>query len=329
MSKANFLDYACKVKNGVFQMKTIFGAENIKFANKTTAVGLGNFDGLHVGHMALVNTLINEARINGLESMIYTFTKHPENILRKKLFTPLLTTVGKKIQLLSETALNYIFFDEFDEEFSRMRPENFVREILLDKLGAKLLVAGFDYRFGYMGQGDVNQLREFGKKYDFKVIMIPPVKIDNEIVSSTLIRRLVAKGDMESVFKYLGRHYSITGEVLDGKRIGRRIGFPTANLQPEDYLIMPHSGVYITKTLYDGVFYNSLTNIGLNPTFGDVERISAETHILNFDRDIYRSSIEVFFLAKLRNEKKFKNAGELADQIRHDIQSAREYFSVQ
>ncbi|MEN6316905.1 MAG: bifunctional riboflavin kinase/FAD synthetase [Clostridiaceae bacterium] len=310
-------------------MKTVFGAENIKFANKTTAVGLGNFDGLHVGHMALVNTLISEARINKLESMIYTFTKHPENILRKKLFTPLLTTVGKKIQLLSETALNYIFFDEFDEEYSRMKPECFVREILLGKLGARLVVAGFDYRFGYMGQGDVNMLREFGKKYDFKVIMIPPVKIDNEIVSSTLIRKLVAKGDMESVFKYLGRHYSVTGEVLDGKRIGRRIGFPTANLQPEDYLIMPRSGVYITKTLYDGEFYSSLTNIGLNPTFGDVERISAETHILNFDRDIYRSSIEVFFLAKLRNEKKFKNAEELAGQIRHDIQSAKDYFSVQ
>jgi len=310
-------------------MKTAFGAENIKFANKTTAVGLGNFDGLHVGHMALVNTLISEARINKLESMIYTFTKHPENILRKKLFTPLLTTVGKKIQLLSETALNYIFFDEFDEEYSRMKPECFVREILLGKLGARLVVAGFDYRFGYMGQGDVNMLREFGKKYDFKVIMIPPVKIDNEIVSSTLIRKLVAKGDMESVFKYLGRHYSITGEVLDGKRIGRRIGFPTANLQPEDYLIMPRSGVYITKTLYDDEFYSSLTNIGLNPTFGDVERISAETHILNFDRDIYRSSIEVFFLAKLRNEKKFKNAEELAGQIRHDIKSAKDYFSVQ
>jgi len=315
--------------NGVLQMKTIFGAENVKFAIKSTAVGLGNFDGLHVGHMALVNTLISEARINGLESMIYTFTKHPENILRKKLFTPLLTTVGKKIQLLSETALNYIFFDEFDESFSRKKPEYFVKEVLLDKLGAKLVVAGFDYRFGYMGQGDVTLLKELGKKHNFKVIIISPVKIDNEIISSTLIRKNVAKGDMENVFKLLGRHYSITGEVLDGKRIGRRIGFPTANLQPEDYLIMPHSGVYITKTLYDGEFYNSLTNIGLNPTFGDVERISAETHILNFDRDIYRSSIEVFFLAKLRNEKKFKNAQELASQIQHDVQSAKEYFAMQ
>lgn len=314
---------------GSAQMRTIFGAESGKFAKRSTAVGLGNFDGLHVGHMALVNTLINEARLNGLESMIYTFTKHPENILRKKLFTPLLTTVGKKIQLLSETGLQYIFFEEFDENYSRMKPECFVSEVLLEKLGARLVVAGFDYRFGYMGQGDVNLLKELGKKYNFKVIIISPVKIDNEIISSTLIRRHVAKGDMESVFKLLGRHYSITGEVLDGKRIGRRIGFPTANMQPEDYLIMPHTGVYITKTLYDGEFYNSLTNIGLNPTFGGMERISAETHILSFDRDIYRSSIEVFFLTKLRNEKKFKSGEELADQIQHDVQATKAYFDLQ
>lgn len=309
-------------------MKAIYGADNIKFAKRSTAVGLGNFDGLHVGHMALVNTLISEARLNGLETIIYTFTKHPENILRKKLFTPLLTAVGKKIQLLSETALNYTYFDEFDENFSRMKPECFVKEVLLDKLGAKLLVAGFDYRFGYMGQGDVALLKELAKKYNFKLVIIPPIKIDNEIVSSTLIRGLVLKGDMENVFKLLGRHYSITGEVLDGRRVGRRIGFPTANLQPEEYLIMPHNGVYITKTLYNGDFYSSLTNIGLNPTFGDMARISAETHILDFERDIYKSSIEVFFMKKLRNEKKFKNGEELAEQIKRDIQAAKEYFDL-
>jgi riboflavin kinase/FMN adenylyltransferase len=313
---------------GAVQMKALYGADNVKFAKKSTAVGLGNFDGLHVGHMALVNTLVSEARLNGLETMIYTFTKHPENILRKKLFTPLLTTVSKKIQLLSETALNYTYFDEFDENFSRMKPECFVKEVLLDKLGAKLLVAGFDYRFGYMGQGNVEMLKELGKKYNFKLVVIPPIKIDNEIVSSTLIRDLVSKGDMENVFRLLGRHYSITGEVLDGRRVGRRIGFPTANLQPEEYLIMPHRGVYITKTLYNGDCYSSLTNIGLNPTFGDVARVTAETHILNFDRDIYKSSIEVFFMAKLRNEKKFKNGEELAEQIKRDIRTAKEYFEL-
>jgi len=309
-------------------MEVIIGADKRKFAHKSTAVGLGNFDGLHVGHMVLVNTLINEARLNKLKSVIYTFTKHPENILRKKLFTPLLTTVGKKIQILSETALNYLIFDEFDETFSRMKPENFVKEVLLDRLGAGLVVAGFDYRFGYMGQGDIKLLKEFGKKYNFKVVVIPPIKIDNEKASSTIIRKFVAQGDMENVFRFLGRPYSITGEVLDGKRVGRKIGFPTANLVPEDYLIMPRNGVYITKTLYNGELYNSLTNVGRNPTFGSGGKTSVETHILDFDQDIYKSSIEVFFLKKLRDEKKFKNADELAEQISKDINAARQYFGL-
>ncbi len=309
-------------------MKTVFGNESIKFKSRTTAVGLGNFDGLHVGHMALVNTLISEARIHCLESVIYTFTKHPENIIRKKLFTPLLTTVGKRIELLGETQLNYLYFDEFDEEFSRMKPEDFISDILLERLGAGIVTAGFNYRFGYMGQGDAQLLKEYGKKYNFRVIIIPPVKIDNEIVSSSAIRTYVAKGDMERVFRLMGRHYSITGEVKDGKKLGRRIGFPTANLQPEDYLILPHNGVYITKTLYNGNFYSSLTSVGHNPTFGNTPAVNVETHILGFEDDIYRSRIEVFFLKKLRDEKKFKSAGELSEQIGRDIRDAREYFST-
>lgn len=309
-------------------MDILYGINsNIKF-EKPTGVGLGNFDGLHVGHMALVNTLINESRLNGLDSMIYTFTKHPENILRRKLFTPLLTTVNKKIQLLSETALKYLYFDEFDENFSRMKPENFVKDILIKKLGAKLAVAGFDYRFGYKGMGDVNLLKDMGKALNFSVIVIPPIKIDNEIVSSTKIRESVSKGDMERVFRLLGRHYSITGEVANGKKVGSKLGFPTANLHPEDYMILPHNGVYITRTLMDGEFFPSLTNVGLNPTFGEVSRISVETHILNFDRDIYNKSIEVFFISKIRAEKKFRSGEELMVQIRRDIEAAKEFFYI-
>lgn len=302
--------------------------ENEYLAKSSTAVGLGNFDGLHVGHMALINTLINEARIHGLRSVIYTFTKHPENIFRKKLFTALLTTPGKRIQILSETALDAVFFDEFDEEYSRMKPEDFVKKVLLDKLRARLVIAGFNYRFGYMGEGDVGLLRTMGKKYNFRVIIIPPVKVDNEIVSSTAIREYVKKGEMENVFRLLGRHYSITGEVMDGKRRGRRIGFPTANLHPEEYLILPKEGIYITKTLYNGEFYSSLTSIGRNPTFEDSANVSVETHILNFNRNIYSSSIEVFLLSLLRDEIKFRNAQELSEQIRQDVSAASEYFGL-
>lgn len=309
-------------------MNVLYGINNNIKIERPTGVGLGNFDGLHVGHMALVNTLINESRMNGLDSMIYTFTKHPENILRRKLFTPLLTTVNKKIQLLGDTSLAYLYFDEFDENYSRMKPESFVKDILLKRLGAKLAVAGFDYRFGYKGEGDADLLKEMGRAFNFRVIIIPPIKIDNEIVSSTKIRECVAGGDMEKVFGLLGRHYSITGQVANGRKQGSKLGFPTANLHPEDYLILPHNGVYITRTLLDGQFYPGVTNVGLNPTFGNVGKTSVETHIFHFDRDIYDKNIEVFFLSKIRDEKKFKTGEELADQVRRDIRTAKEFFYI-
>lgn len=303
-------------------------SKDIARLKKPSGVGLGNFDGLHIGHMALIQTLIKECRLNELDSVVYTFTKHPENILRKKLFTPLLTNVNKKIELLNETSLRYICFEEFNEEFSRMKPESFVKNVLVDRLNVKLAVAGFDYRFGYKGEGNIDLLKELGKVYNFKVIIIPPIKIDDKIVSSTLIRQNVAKGDMDEVFQLLGRHYSITGNVEQGRCIGNTIGFPTANIIPEKYLILPHDGVYVTKTLLNDTLYSSVTNIGKNPTFEDQDWVSVETHLLDFDKNIYGEKIEVFFIAKIRGEKKFKSKEELLDQINKDVIYARSVLNL-
>lgn len=308
-------------------MEIIYGKKEEKLI-RSSGVGLGNFDGLHIGHMALINTLIKESKLNGLDSIVYTFMKHPENILRKKLFTPLLTNVGKKIELLGETPLKYLYVDEFDENFSRLKPEAFVKDVLVDRLRIKLAVAGFNYRFGYKGQGDTELLKELGKKYGFKVIVISPIKLDDYVVSSTLIRQYVSRGDMEMVFKLLGRHYSINGEVHSGRRIGNTMGFPTANITPENYLILPNNGVYITKTLLDNTLYSSITNIGRNPTFEGLEKVSIETHILDFDKDIYGKKIEVFFISKVRGEKKFENKDALVKQIERDIIKAREFLSI-
>jgi riboflavin kinase/FMN adenylyltransferase len=308
-------------------MEVIYGKNGMVKLNKFSGIGLGNFDGLHIGHIALINTLISECRLNNLNSMVYTFTKHPENILRKKLFTPLITTLTKKIELLEETSLKYIYFDEFDEHFSRMAPKDFVKSILAEKLKIKLAVAGFDYRFGYKGSGDVDLLKDMGEKLNFKVIVIPPIKVDNEVISSTLIRHNIIKGNMNKVFKLLGRHFSITGEVSNGRRIGNTLGFPTANIIPEEYLVLPHDGVYVTKTLLNGRMYNSVTNIGKNPTFKDMDKLTVETHILDFAGDIYGKKIEVFFISKLRKEKKFESKEELIDQIKKDIIEAKMFFS--
>ncbi|HEX2925946.1 MAG TPA: bifunctional riboflavin kinase/FAD synthetase, partial [Ruminiclostridium sp.] len=242
-----------------------------------TGVGLGNFDGLHIGHMALINTLIRESRLNGLSSVVYTFTKHTENILRKKLITPLLLTEPKKIELLSETTLDNLYLDEFNEAFSRMSPEEFVVKILKGKLNTKLAVAGYDYRFGYKGEGNISLLTEFGKKYGFKVVVIPPITCDNEIISSTRIRECIINGHLETAYKLLGRNYSIIAQVVNGRRVGNTIGFPTANIHPEKFLVLPQNGVYITKTLLNGRLYNSMTNVGFNPTFEDVRQKTVET----------------------------------------------------
>jgi riboflavin kinase/FMN adenylyltransferase len=309
-------------------MKLINTENGIVQMERPTGVGLGNFDGLHIGHMALVNTLINESRLNGLESVIYTFTRHPENIMRKKLCTPLITTFEKKEELLSQTPLDCLYFDRFTEEFSRLDPRSFVKEILVDRLKVKLVVAGFNYRFGYKGQGDTDYLKELGKEFGFRVVVIPPIKAENTVVSSTSIRHYLEMGYMEKVFKMLGRHFSISGKVVSGKQIGRTIGFPTANILPESYLVLPLKGVYITKTLLDGKFYPSMTNIGYNPTFEALLRPTVETYLLDFDEDIYNRKIEVFFLERLRDETKFSSKEELIDQMNKDRLKVREFYGL-
>lgn len=310
-------------------MKVIHSSEIKNSFDYNTGVGLGNFDGLHIGHMALINTLIRESRLNGLASIVYTFTKHPENILRKKLITPLLLTEKKKIDLLSEICLDYLYFDQFNEEFSRLSPEEFVKDILINRLHIKLAVVGYDYKFGYKGQGDIQLLKELGKKYCFRVIVIPAIKCDNEIISSTKIRQSIINGQLETSYKLLGRNYSITAEVVSGRRIGNTIGFPTANIHPERFLVLPANGVYITKTLLDGKLYNSMTNVGFNPTFEDIKEKNVETHIIDFNQDIYGKKIEVFFLKKIRDEIKFDNVDCLKNQISIDMLEAKEYFGIE
>ncbi len=309
-------------------MQVIHSTDSSNGFSAKTGVGLGNFDGLHIGHMALINTLIRESQLNNLNSIVYTFTKHPENILRKKLITPLLLTEQKKIDLLGEISLDYLYFDEFNEDFSRLSPEDFVKKILLDKLNIKLAVAGYDYRFGYMGQGDIPFLKELGQKYGFKVVVIPAIKCDDEVISSTRIRNCIINGELETAYKLLGRNYSITAEVVSGRRIGNTIGFPTANIHPERFLVLPENGVYITKTLLDGKLYNSMTNVGYNPTFEDVKQKTVETHIIDFNQDIYGKKIEVFFLKKIRNEKKFESVELLKEQISKDMGTARRYLEI-
>lgn len=304
-------------------MRVVFEPKNSGFTvTRGAGIGLGNFDGLHIGHAKLIDTLVKECADRGLTSIIYTFMKHPENILRKTLFTPQITTAKKKIELLNHFNIDYLYMAEFDEKFSRVMPEDFVKKVLVDSFGIKLAVVGYDYRFGFEGSGDVALLEHLGEKYGFSVIIVPPVHYGSEVVSSTLIRKLLARGDVEKAFLMLGRPYSMQGLVVRGRSMGAKLGFPTANLLPEKYLVVPRSGVYMTQTEVDGNVYKSLTNIGKNPTF-KLKRVSVETHILDFENDIYDEAVEVFFIKRIRGEKKFDGVENLSRQIQEDISYVR------
>ena len=295
---------------------------------KHTGVGLGNFDGLHIGHMALINTLISECKLHDLHSLVYTFTKHPGTMLRKTLINQLITTNEQKTKLLELTALDTLYYKEFDEAFSRLTPAEFVKEVLVDTLKIRLAVVGFNYRFGYMGKGDVEYLKKSGEKYGFKVIVVPPVKVKTEIVSSTLIREYIKKGKMERVFQLLGRHFSLYGTVIAGRRVGRTLGFPTANIMAHPKMVVPANGVYITKTKYGDKWINSITNVGIAPTLREGSAFSIETHMLDYDEDIYGKDIEVCFIHKLRDEKKYESIEALKKQVADDIKKTKSYWAV-
>lgn len=292
-------------------------------------IGLGNFDGLHLGHMALISKLQEECLERKIPSLMYTFRSHPDNVLNKiskEPVTPQIITLEKKLKLLENTKLDYIYLEDFDLNYSKLSPCDFVEEILVKKFNIKLAVVGFNYTFGYKGQGNLELLMEYGEKYNFDVVSIPPIKIGNEVVSSTLLRKYVKKGALDKVRLYTGRDYSIYGTVEVGRQIGTSLGFPTANIIPERYLVLPKQGVYITRTLLDGETYDSITNIGRNPTFGENSNVSVETHIFGREGNMYGKRIEVFFLEMLREELKFPDKDELSAQIRTDIHTAKEFF---
>ncbi len=310
-------------------MKIILGNKNEKLNEKQTIVGLGNFDGIHIGHATIINTIINYSKITGLKSLVYTFERHPESVIRRGIMKPIITTNKQKIEILAKTELDILYLDDFTDEFSTMDAATFVKKVVVDKLRAKHVVVGYNYRFGYKGKGTVDELRSLGEEYGFGITIIPPIKSGRMVVSSSLIRQKIAEGDIDSAYNLLGRHFSITGFVQPGKRIGHQLGVPTANIHPKPYLILPPNGVYYTKTLLHDKLYSSITNMGVNPTVNyknpdPTERIM-ETHILNFDQNIYNEYIEVFFIKKIRDEKKFANTDELAVQLAMDIEQVEKY----
>jgi len=288
---------------------------------------IGNFDGVHKGHLALFDKVMERARaING-QSVVMTFDPHPMKVMNPGNGPLLITPIEQKLELISNAGIDVIICLAFTLEFASMSAEDFVQDILADRLGVREIVVGYDYTFGHKRQGDVTLLREMGDKLGFRVHLTDPIHLDDAVVSSTSIRKLVQQGNLADAKKFLGRDYQICGTVVKGKdRGGKLLGFPTANLKPVDELI-PKRGVYAVTVRVDDKIYCGVANIGYNPTFGD-GALSVETHVLDFSENIVGKTIKVKFIQRLRNEKTFSDVKELSDRITQDIEQARKLMQT-
>ena len=291
------------------------------------AVALGNFDGVHIGHRELISKAVKTAKRHGLKSAVFTFSNHPKAMIPgSKEFKNIIYS-DEKEALIKELGVDYLFNIEFTESIMNMPPADFVEELLVKKFMAKEVFCGFNYRFGHKAAGNVTLLKEEGKKHDFRVNVMKPVTVDGEVVSSTLIRSLIRSGDVDECSKYLGRNYDIGGEVVVGNRLGKSLGFPTSNIMIDENMVTPPNGVYITYCIYNGVKYPSVTNVGVKPTVG-IYKKNMETHIFNFNKELYGKYIKIEFLKMTRDEVKFDSIQELSAQIARDCQEAKSYHGM-
>ncbi len=292
---------------------------------RNPALTIGNFDGVHEGHQVLFRKVCELAdRLQG-QSAVMTFDPHPIRVMQPGNGPPLITPTEQKLELIARAGIDVAICLPFTPEFAAITAEDFVRRILVERIGVREIVVGYDYSFGAGRRGDIPLLKAMGRSLGFGVHVVDPITIDGVLVSSTSIRNLVRNGDLGRARVLLGRDYQIRGTVVRGAGRGASLlGFPTANLVPVDELV-PREGVYAVRVHLDGRIYQGVTNIGRNPTFGENE-ISIETHLLGFSGDLVGKTIRIDFLDRLRDEKAFSTIEELSDQIARDIGRAEDVF---
>jgi riboflavin kinase/FMN adenylyltransferase len=289
-----------------------------------TCLTTGTFDGVHVGHVKIIDQLNKIAKKEGRKSVMLTFFPHP----RKVLFPDdhglrLLTTMEEKLALFEKAGIDDVIIHPFSKEFSRFNAVEYVRDLLVEGIHMKHMVIGYDHHFGRNREGGIDQLREMAPLYDFNVTEISAKDIDDVNVSSTKIRAALDEGNVEIASAYLGYLYSFEGKVVHGKKRGNQIGYPTANLaEIDDTKLIPKNGVYSVEAELNGLLHRGMMNIGFNPTFEDEGQRSIEVHIFDFDGDLYGVQLRVFVLKYLRTEKRFSDVGELIKQMDTDKQNA-------
>lgn len=295
--------------------------------NNSCVITLGNFDGIHLGHRKLINTVKHYAKKEHLSSVVCSFLPHPKLVFKTDDNFALILTPEEKRERIKKMDIDIYIDFPFDINFASISSKTFAEKILFKNLKAKVVVVGENYTFGYKKQGNPEVLKEIGKKYDVKVISVPSVTVDNKNVSSTYIRQLLENTKLDEANKLLYEPYSIIGTVIEGKKLGRKLGFPTINILADPIKLFPINGVYATKTIYNNFVYNSITNIGYNPTVnGKIKTV--ETNVFDFNKFVYGQKVEIQFLKFVRHEMKFPNIEKLKEQISLDTKNVIEYFKT-
>ncbi len=298
--------------------------EDPRLKDLSPVITIGNFDGVHLGHQKVINQTISLSKARESKSLVITFAPHTRKLLNSEHPPTLLITPSQKLELIEKMGVDFLLMVGFTDKFSHTPPEEFVRSLLVDELRIRGVCLSSKFRFGYQGRGDVQLLKRLGEVHGFEVVKVEKVYIGNRPVDSTSIRELIREGRVEGASLLLGREHFVDGRVTRGVRRGESLGYPTANIQPENELL-PGFGIYITRSFLRGNLLPSVTSLGVRPTFGESTPI-LETHILNFSQEIYGEPIRLYFHKKLRDEKKFPHPDSLQEQIRRDVAATTEYF---
>ena len=303
--------------------ETVF-LKNVKRDPKTVLT-VGTFDGVHAGHKVLVNRVLNVAMREGGRSVIVTFDPHPRDIINPgKAGIKLLSSLDERSELLADLGVDEMVVIPFDRDFSLLTSEEFVRDIIWDKIGISDFVIGYDHQFGRNREGTIETVQELGRELGFKTHVVSKQEVGDKTVSSTAIRRAIhEEGDLQLAASLLDKHYILNGTVVHGDKRGKQIGYPTANIKPQnEKKVVPKIGVYAVWVRYEGEFFKGMMNIGERPTF-DGNSITLEVHILDFDSDIYGKEVQLQFVKRIRDEQQFGGLEELKDQLKMDEKSTR------
>ena len=296
--------------------------------NAPPVVGtIGNYDGVHLGHQAILRGVIEDARARGTGSLLITFDPHPVSVVAPGRKPQLLQNRGQKLESLQATGLSDVLILEFNAELAALTGELFFEQLLGERVALSAIHVGENFRFGHGRQGGLDLLRQIGIRRGFEVHGVSPVVVDGRVISSSAIRRALAGGDARLPRTMLGRPYTVAGEVIRGDGRGRSLNCPTANLELENEVLLK-SGVYVTEAMVIATRFPSVTNVGVRPTFGG-DSVTVETHLLDFDEDLYHERLQVHFLERLRDETRFDHAADLADQLARDRAAAASFFRNQ